>query len=457
MSQDRHRVVLRAAGLALLLALLIAGLLKSRGTDPGSAVARPAAASGSPSRPEPPSVIPEEVTGKPGDEEPEFEPPIDDGPLGAHEGCVGFLFRDGSSFALDSTESPEPGKRNRFPLRSAPIAADPRLEALSPSQTRNFDSFLDLKEDVKSVPHFWMDLSTERVRTEEDDVRHPDKMTAINRTEILTDEWLLAWREMYRAAEEILRLVKGPPRLEKRGSLLDAAGRLRDGWTRARAERKGEGEWKRQAERECLDSASPVLEILGLRDGGPCWPSRDELNSLIMGASGPAEFGRRVTEMWGDGAQDAFAMFETTGGMLWVRVSVIAANDESEFAQLKAWAVAGFKTKPLKPAPGSLEVCGVTFMDLDDSDRARLALLSGAKVMAVLPGSAGDRAGLKVGDIVFATEVRELEFEADFSSGKPIMEALDLSCLIDWKETPVEIKLLVFRGDGEASVVIPRD
>lgn len=371
----------------------------------------------------------------------------------------GFLCRGPDGLHLVPLEPPKPPDLGEGEPLDPAVAIDrlapsPLLTPFPAGATRDFFAFLRGEAGTTGAPRSLLELEAEHVRIRVYDPDRPadappapDVVKAVRSSQVLPEDWLLAWRDMYAAAVAILRDADSPARQSKKADLITAAERLAAAWDAARAA-PGLGAWRERAEANCLDDAVPVLRTFALRDSGPSWPLLGEALPLLARSPTPAEFRRRVVDLWGE--RSVCSTAETGEGHSLLEITRMTP---SEYLEVRARAP---KAVPEGPPPETTTWAGMTFVDLTSQDSARSLVTQGARVSAVDPESAAATAGVQVGDVVRTCRIEYLQKAGEESPAKPfelrILGASDMTDGLGSEGEDCVLILGIVRGWQEVEV-----
>jgi len=192
---------------------------------------------------------------------------------------------------------------------------------------------------------------------------------------------------------------------------------------RARAARVGEScaRWRIGQESKALGASLTSLKPLGLDRGMPAWPDWKEMHDVLMSALTPGDLRAAVVTRWGTDALTLGAECYRTGRSgevvgASIPLEELCAMAPEEFSALKREleSIDRNFAKPAAPPEEDPENAkhiariaarGLTLADLQPIDRERFVIETGARVVAVAPGSAAERAGLRPGDVIWLATV----------------------------------------------------
>ncbi|MCE9581558.1 MAG: sigma-70 family RNA polymerase sigma factor [Planctomycetes bacterium] len=248
------------------------------------------------------------------------------------------------------------------------------------------------------------------------------ELVAVLEKEVLSPAWLLAWRDRQRAGTELGNAWALEPGTEKRSRVLEAATKLAQALERARAARADEActDWHIRREAESSAGAEARLRGVGLDRLLPSWPAPDELHDALMNAASAEGLRTSIVSRWGEDALrlDAGCYRARSDGFGWSQISIpeVLRMDDAAFASLKKELESIPDNRPHPAEAAGMEArhrdeharvaaAGLEVADLSSLDREHFILDCGARVVSVAAGSDAEKAGLRVGDIVWKAVV----------------------------------------------------
>jgi RNA polymerase sigma-70 factor (ECF subfamily) len=388
-----------------------ATVTESGAADPGSASGRGDAGTSASSPREP-------VTSKPFVTPPSV-------PAGPVRTADGILLRTPDGLTLAEPNASELGGGFRVQLGATPdfpevgmtggwvFRDDARLAAFAPATALDLRPFLRGEAEAPSLTRL-------RVRgriLDGDGSPRSAELLEILEAETLPHAWWSAWRDLFRAAERFrTEWDDVPPGPARRSRIVELAESVADALRRARAARASESHPRRAAMME-NDHAGPVagrLRAAGLGDLLRGEPDPWELHDALMEADTAAALRSRVVGEWGGEALWLEAWVARAWGngamQLSIELGLVCELSEAEFARLRD-EIRGLPMNRRRGAtidPAELAErrerfagLGLDVAAIGALERQKLLLEKGTLVVAVEPGSAAERVGLRAGDVLW--------------------------------------------------------
>jgi RNA polymerase sigma-70 factor (ECF subfamily) len=248
---------------------------------------------------------------------------------------------------------------------------------------------------------------------------------AVLEKEILTHAWLEAWREMQRAQSAVGAAWALDPGLEKRAKVLEATTAFSEACARAREARAGQAApWRIAREWECTWCVAGRIRAVGLGEIVASCPTHEELRAALQDGRTQESLRRSVVSKWGEEAlalkTSYYAAYRSKHGqgitLCSTTFRAVLAMNEAEFAEFRGKLEDGERqyleglaesrehpeVKRLKEACAEV---GLELAELTAIERGRYFLDHGALVIAVAAGSAAEKAGIQVGDVLWRATV----------------------------------------------------
>ena len=359
------------------------------------------------------------------------------------------------------------------------IIEPPALEDLPRSAQPDFSEFLAGRAGPESVPQARLRLRVRPTGPTREAPMQRLHVEEILEKEILGDDWLLAWREMFVCGKDLAAARELDPGLEKRNRLLEIATRFAEALARARAARAGDAvvRWRVRREAEACAEFAAAFERFGLRSAVPEAPEPGVLWELAKAASGPAEFRTMLLTRWGpeslllEVSWSIPVRAEDDNSVIgWENRSAgadeVCAMTPDRFAtlqkELRGWDEVAKEDDP-QPLPADdvkprLREIGIAAASLSAGDRERLILEGGARVVSVEPGSVADTAGVRAGDIAWRVRwVAEDGSEVEESRKEQVRHADSLDRFLANRVQPrIALELLRDGRSLTVSILISR-
>ncbi|MBI2920690.1 MAG: sigma-70 family RNA polymerase sigma factor [Planctomycetes bacterium] len=240
----------------------------------------------------------------------------------------------------------------------------------------------------------------------------PMDVVEVLEVEILSPTWLQAWKDLILATGNLDALLIADSGVEKRAQMYARAAAVADAIQRVRLARAGVrgARWQARMEEACAEicrMTSPDLRRDNELAGGA---TRDGLFDLVLASNSPEALRDAAVRAWGEEALWLeFPAVDGDAGDAKVRrfeLDALCALGPDGFAEVKRRLAAGARPKGIPGSEawaGKAAVAlgyGISLVDLGAFDKERLAILSGATVAVIEPGSAAEQAGLRAGDVV---------------------------------------------------------
>ncbi len=250
----------------------------------------------------------------------------------------------------------------------------------------------------------------------------------------LSDGWLLSWRAARLAEADLAGMLNEPPSKEKRARFIASAQAAMQAVSEMRRQGQLGGPpqplvglpqgaaYRKGVELQLLRSLRNLTGPYALTPVGvPEFPTVEEIREVFFSAKDTAELRSVIVARWGEDALDgSLSYYEgTKDSFSWVSHDLSALLKEwtpEQFLAVQERARAipeNFIIRIIElPDDAAYEVhrervkgTGLGLGELEVADRQTYLVANGVKVTSVAQGSAADKAGLRVGDVIWRAHV----------------------------------------------------